>query len=80
MTATFLVASVVDEVAVPLVAAAATPTFAVAGRTADEVQDELWKRKIRVRAEGDAGVRLSAHIYVAPADLDRVLNVVESLR
>jgi selenocysteine lyase/cysteine desulfurase len=55
-------------------------TFAVAGRKADDVQDELWKRKIRVRAEGDAGVRLSAHIYVSPADIDRVLSVVESLR
>ena len=58
----------------------AMTTFAVAGRKADDVQDELWKRKIRVRAEGDAGVRLSAHIYVSPADIDRVLSVVESLR
>ncbi|MGH7471061.1 MAG: hypothetical protein ACRENP_24190 [Longimicrobiales bacterium] len=55
-------------------------TFAVAGRTSDQVQDELWKHKIRVLAEGDWGVRLSAHFYVAPADTDRVLDVVNSLR
>ena len=60
--------------------ASAMTTFAVAGRTSDEVQDELWKRKIRVRAEGDAGVRLSAHLYVAPTDIDRVLDTVASMR
>jgi len=60
--------------------AAAMTTFSVAGRTSDEVQDELWKSKIRVRADGQAGVRLSAHFYVAPADIDRVLNVVDSMR
>jgi len=33
-----------------------------------------------VRAQGEPrGVRLSAHLYVAPADIDRVLEVVSSL-
>jgi selenocysteine lyase/cysteine desulfurase len=59
--------------------ASAMTTFAVAGRTSDQLQDEMWKRKIRVRAQGDRGVRLSAHFYVSPADIDRVLDVVESL-
>jgi isopenicillin-N epimerase len=58
----------------------AMTTFAVTGRTSDAVQDELWTKKIRVRAEGEAGVRLSAHFYVAPDDIDRALNVVESMR
>jgi selenocysteine lyase/cysteine desulfurase len=59
--------------------AAAMTTFAVSGRTPDEVQDLLWRERIRVRAEGDAGVRLSAHLYVAPADIDRVLGTVRSM-
>ncbi len=60
--------------------AAAITTFAVAGRTGRELQDALWERKIRVRAQGgDRGVRLSAHLYVNPADIDRVLEVTRSL-
>ncbi|MBI3667918.1 MAG: aminotransferase class V-fold PLP-dependent enzyme [Acidobacteria bacterium] len=61
--------------------AAAITTFGVSGRTGRQVQDALWERKIRVRAQGgDLGVRLSAHLYVSPADIDRVLEVVSSLR
>jgi selenocysteine lyase/cysteine desulfurase len=60
--------------------AAAMTTFAVSGRTSDEVQDALWRERIRVRAEGDAGVRLSAHLYVNASDIDRALGVVESLK
>ena len=59
---------------------AAMTTFAVAGRTAAEVQDVVWKDHIRVRAEGDLGVRLSAHWYVSPQDIDRTLAIVRSLR
>jgi selenocysteine lyase/cysteine desulfurase len=59
--------------------ASAMTTFGVAGRTSNELQDELWKKKIRVRAQGDWGVRLSAHFYVATKDIDRVLDIVESL-
>jgi selenocysteine lyase/cysteine desulfurase len=56
--------------------AAGITTFGVNGHTGRELQDALWARKIRVRAQGDAGVRLSAHLYVSPADIDRVLDVV----
>ncbi len=59
--------------------AAAMTTFAVSGTSADELQDVLWRDRIRVRAEGDAGVRLSAHFYVSPADIDRVLATVRAL-
>jgi selenocysteine lyase/cysteine desulfurase len=59
---------------------AAITTFAVAGHTGRELQDALWERKIRVRAQGgDRGVRLSAHLYVSPGDIDRVLEVVSKL-
>jgi selenocysteine lyase/cysteine desulfurase len=60
--------------------AAAITTFGVNGRTGRQLQDALWARKIRVRAQGgNVGVRLSAHLYVSPADIDRVLEVVSSL-
>jgi isopenicillin-N epimerase len=60
--------------------ASAITTFAVAGHTGRELQDALWAKKIRVRAQGEPrGVRLSAHLYVSPADIDRVLDVVSSL-
>jgi len=60
--------------------AAGITTFGVAGHTGRELQDALWAQKIRVRAQGDPGVRLSAHLYVSPADIDRVLNVVSAMR
>ena len=44
---------------------------------AEGLQNALWARRIRVRAQGDdKGVRLSAHLYVSPADVDRVLEAV----
>jgi selenocysteine lyase/cysteine desulfurase len=55
-------------------------TFGVRGKTGRELQDALWAKKIRVRSQGDPGVRLSAHLYVSPADIDRVLEVVAGLR
>jgi cysteine desulfurase/selenocysteine lyase len=61
--------------------ASAITTFAVTGKTGRELQDALWTRKIRVRAQGgDRGVRLSAHLYVNPTDIDHVLDVVASLK
>ena len=48
--------------------------------TGRQLQDALWEKKIRVRSQGEAGVRLSAHLYVSPADIDRVLEVVSSMR
>jgi isopenicillin-N epimerase len=60
--------------------AAGITTFGVDGHTGRELQDALWAKKIRVRAQGDPGVRLSAHLYVSPADIDRVLEVVSGMR
>ena len=63
--------------------ASAITTFAVTGATGRELQDALWAKKIRVRAQGqtaDRPVRLSAHLYVAPADIDRALDVIERLK
>jgi selenocysteine lyase/cysteine desulfurase len=60
--------------------AAGITTFGVKGHTGRELQDALWAQKIRVRSQGDPGVRLSAHLYVSPADIDRVLNVVAGMR
>ena len=60
--------------------ASAITTFRVEKATARELQDALWAQNIRVRAQGDdKGVRLSAHICVSPADIDRVLRVVAML-
>ena len=60
--------------------AAGITSFGVRGRTGRELQDALWAKRIRVRAQGAAGVRLSAHLYVNPGDIDRVLGVVERLK
>ena len=60
--------------------AAAITTFRVEGVGAKALQDALWTRKVRVRSQGDEkGVRLSAHFYVSPADVDTVLDVIRSL-
>jgi len=60
--------------------ASAITTFRVEGVKARELQDALWIRRVRVRQQGDArGVRLSAHIYMSPADVDTVLDVVASM-
>ena len=56
---------------------AAITTFKVEGTTARALQEALWKRHVRVRPQNDArGVRLSAHMYMSPADVDTVLDVV----
>lgn len=61
--------------------AAAITTFGVRGMGAKALQDALWARRVRVRSQGDdKGVRLSAHLYLSPADIDTVLEVVGSLR
>jgi isopenicillin-N epimerase len=60
---------------------AAITTFRLEGLTGKALQDALWARKVRVRSQGDEkGVRLSAHLYVSPADIDTVLDVVGRLR
>jgi selenocysteine lyase/cysteine desulfurase len=61
--------------------ATAITTFRVEGMTGKALQDALWARKVRVRSQGDdKGVRLSAHLYVSPADIDTALDVVGRLR
>ncbi len=60
---------------------AALTTFRVEGVTAKALQDALWTRNVRVRAQNDQnGIRLSAHLYVSPADIDTVLDVVSALK
>lgn len=60
---------------------AAITTFRVEGVSAKALQDALWTRKVRVRAQNDQnGVRLSAHLYVSPADIDTVLDLVSTLK
>lgn len=59
---------------------AAITTFRVDGVKAKALQDALWTRRVRVRAQNDErGVRLSAHIYVSPADVDVVLGVTRAV-
>lgn len=59
--------------------AAAITTFRVEGLSARDLQIALWQEKIRVRAQSDrSGVRFCTHLYVAPDDIDRVLDVVSS--
>jgi selenocysteine lyase/cysteine desulfurase len=53
---------------------AAITTFRVDGVKAKALQDALWARRVRVRAQNDdRGVRLSAHMYVSPSDVDTIL-------
>jgi selenocysteine lyase/cysteine desulfurase len=60
--------------------ASAITTFRIEGVKAKALQDALWARHVRVRAQNDArGVRLSAHIYMSPADVDTVLEVASKL-
>lgn len=60
--------------------ASAITTFRIEGVKAKALQEALWARHVRVRPQNDArGVRLSAHIYMSPADVDTVLDVASSL-
>ena len=55
-------------------------TWGVVGVTGRALQDELWDRKkIRVRASGDAAVRQSCHIYNNAAEIDATLDVARAL-
>ena len=59
---------------------AAITTFRVNGVKAKALQDALWTKRVRVRAQNDErGVRLSAHMYVSPADVDVVLDVTREV-
>ncbi len=71
--------AVLSSPADPRLASAIT-TFRVEGIPARDLQNALWEKKIRVRAQSDAnGVRLSAHVCIGPDDIDRVLGVVARL-
>ena len=60
--------------------AAAITTFRIDGVKAKALQDALWAKRVRVRAQNEErGVRLSAHLYVSPADIDVVLAVTRAL-
>ena len=60
--------------------ASAITTFRIDGTKAKDLQTALWTRRVRVRPQNDArGVRLSAHLYMSPADVDTVLDVASSL-
>jgi isopenicillin-N epimerase len=59
---------------------AAITTFRVNGVKAKALQDALWTKRVRVRAQNDErGVRLSAHMYVSPADVDVALEVTREV-
>ena len=59
---------------------AAITTFRVNGMKAKALQDALWAKRVRVRAQNDErGVRMSAHMYVSPADVDVILDVTRKL-
>jgi selenocysteine lyase/cysteine desulfurase len=60
--------------------AGAITTFRVNGLKAKPLQDALWAKRVRVRAQNDErGVRMSAHMYVSPADVDVILDVTREL-
>ena len=60
--------------------ASAITTFRVDGVKARALQEALWTRQVRVRPQNDArGVRLSAHLYMSPTDVDTVLDVAAKL-
>jgi selenocysteine lyase/cysteine desulfurase len=60
--------------------AAGITAWGIQGVTGRQLQDELWnRRKIRVRASGDAAVRQSCHIYNNLAELDATLAIAKAL-
>jgi len=59
--------------------AAGITTFGVEGVDGRELQEALWASGIRVRAQSGERVRLSAHLYVSPEDIDRALEVTAAL-
>jgi selenocysteine lyase/cysteine desulfurase len=59
---------------------AAITTFRVDGVKAKALQDALWTKRVRVRAQNDErGVRLSAHMCVNPADVEVILDLTREV-
>jgi selenocysteine lyase/cysteine desulfurase len=60
--------------------AGAMVNYSIAGVTGPQLQEALWtKSKIRVRAQGQEGVRQSVHIYNSPREIEATLAVVSAL-
>ncbi len=57
---------------------ACVTNFSLEGKTGDQIQDALWRRRIRVRAVGP-GVRCGTHYYCREAEIDRILEGVSEL-
>jgi len=54
--------------------------YGIAGVKGGEMQDEYWNRKkIRVRSQGDEGVRQSVHFYNNEAEIDATLDLARML-
>jgi selenocysteine lyase/cysteine desulfurase len=59
---------------------AAITTYRVDGVKAKALQDALWAKRVRVRAQSDErGVRVSTHLYVSPAAVDVILDVTREV-
>jgi selenocysteine lyase/cysteine desulfurase len=55
-------------------------TWKVEGMDSRVLQEALWDRgRVRVRSVGDFGVRTSTHVYVSPAEIDRLLQIAREL-
>ncbi|MDB6064897.1 MAG: aminotransferase, class [Pedosphaera sp.] len=60
--------------------AGAMVNYGITGVTGPQLQEALWTRqKIRVRAQGQEGVRQSVHVYNSPREIDATLAVVQAL-
>jgi selenocysteine lyase/cysteine desulfurase len=58
----------------------ASTAYGLDGTTGGAIQDWLWdKGKIRVRSEGDQGVRHCCHIYNQPEDVDRAVALLKAM-
>ncbi|HYW47457.1 MAG TPA: aminotransferase class V-fold PLP-dependent enzyme [Bryobacteraceae bacterium] len=58
---------------------AAITVYGVEGVNGAQLQDEMWKRRLRPRSSGSTGVRHCTHIYNSTAEIDRALAVVRAL-
>jgi isopenicillin-N epimerase len=59
--------------------AAGITTYTIGGMKGPEIMDAFWKRKYRVRAMGEEGVRHSLHIYNSVRDVDTALGIAGQL-
>jgi selenocysteine lyase/cysteine desulfurase len=57
---------------------AAITVYAVEGLNGAQLQDAMWRERLRPRANGN-GVRHCTHIYNSTAEIDRALKVVRAV-